>query len=195
MSVLIVIPARYASTRYPGKPLVGLTGATGETRSLIERSWRAAQQVQGADRVVVATDDTRIRDAAHAFGAEVVMTSESCQNGTERCAEAHQALGGYPNSVFIINKKGCVLWFTDWNNPKAVERALAQISIGQPAVAKALFKPVPPWVALRTLFRGGKGATSDFFRGLPMLIWKNLIKRNWRIVRGQDVGIAPDHSC
>ena len=45
MSVLIVIPARYASTRYPGKPLVGLTGATGETRSLIERSWRAAQQV------------------------------------------------------------------------------------------------------------------------------------------------------
>ncbi|MCP4824946.1 MAG: hypothetical protein GY892_12655 [Shimia sp.] len=87
------------------------------------------------------------------------------------------------------------MWFTDWNNPKAVERALAQISVGQPAVARALFKPVPPWVALRTLLRGGKGATADFFRGLPTLIWKNLIKRNWRIMRGHDVGIAPDHSC
>ncbi len=108
---------------------------------------------------------------------------------------AHQAFGGYPNSVFVINKQGCVLWFTDWNNPKAVERALAQISVGQPAVARALFKPVPPWVALRTLLRGGKGATADFFRGLPTLIWKNLIKRNWRIMRGHDVGIAPDHSC
>jgi len=104
MSVLIVIPARYASTRYPGKPLVGLTGATGETRSLIERSWRAAMQVQGADRVVVATDDGRIRDAAHAFGAEVVMTSESCQNGTERCAEAHQALGG--GYEIVVNLQG-----------------------------------------------------------------------------------------
>jgi 3-deoxy-manno-octulosonate cytidylyltransferase (CMP-KDO synthetase) len=94
MSVLIVIPARYASTRYPGKPLVPLTGATGEKRTLVERSWRAACSVQGVDRVVVATDDVRIKDAAEAFGAEVVMTSEGCANGTERCAEAHAALGG-----------------------------------------------------------------------------------------------------
>ncbi len=89
MSVLIVIPARYASTRYPGKPLVELTGASGLSRSLIERSWKAACEVQGVDRVVVATDDTRIQQAAEAFGAEVVMTSETCQNGTERCSEAH----------------------------------------------------------------------------------------------------------
>ena len=88
MSVLIVIPARFASTRYPGKPLVALTGATGEKRTLIERSWRAGRAVQGVDRVVVATDDERIKDAAESFGAEVVMTSVDCANGTERCAEA-----------------------------------------------------------------------------------------------------------
>ena len=76
MSVLVVIPARYASTRYPGKPLVTLTGATGEARSLIERSWRAACAVSGVDRVVVATDDDRIAAACTGFGAEVVMTSE-----------------------------------------------------------------------------------------------------------------------
>lgn len=86
MSVLIVIPARYASTRYPGKPLVDLRGASGEKRSLIRRSWDAAISVPGVDRVVVATDDVRIAGAAHAFGAEVVMTPETCRNGTERCA-------------------------------------------------------------------------------------------------------------
>lgn len=104
MSVLIVIPARYASTRYPGKPLVELTGAEGDKRTLIERSWRAACAVSGVDRVVVATDDDRIRVAAEGFGAEVVMTSESCANGTERCAEAHAALGG--GYEVVVNLQG-----------------------------------------------------------------------------------------
>lgn len=87
MPVLIVIPARYASTRYPGKPLVELRGASGKARTLIRRSWDAAQAVSGVDRVVVSTDDDRIADAATAFGADVVMTATTCQNGTERCAE------------------------------------------------------------------------------------------------------------
>ena len=104
MQPLIVIPARYASTRYPGKPLVGLTGATGEKKSLIQRSWEAACHVSGNPRVVVATDDARIRDAAEVFGAEVVMTSETCRNGTERCAEAHAALGG--THEIVVNLQG-----------------------------------------------------------------------------------------
>ncbi|OWY02690.1 3-deoxy-D-manno-octulosonate cytidylyltransferase [Thioclava sp. F1Mire-8] len=104
MSVLIVIPARYASSRYPGKPLVELTGATGEKKTLIQRSWEAATQVGGVDRVVVATDDARIRDACQAFGAEVVMTSESCRNGTERCAEAAATLGG--DYDIVVNLQG-----------------------------------------------------------------------------------------
>ena len=104
MQPLIVIPARYASTRYPGKPLVELTGATGEKKSLIQRSWEAAKQVGGDPRVVVATDDDRIRTAAEAFGAEVVMTSEGCRNGTERCAEAHTALGG--THEVVVNLQG-----------------------------------------------------------------------------------------
>ena len=104
MSVLIVIPARYASTRYPAKPLAMLKGAGGTARSLIERSWRAACEVQGVDKVVVATDDDRIKDAAEAFGAEVVMTSEDCANGTERCAEAHDVLGG--GYDVVVNLQG-----------------------------------------------------------------------------------------
>lgn len=104
MSVLIAIPARHASSRYPGKPLVALTGATGQKKSLIERSWLAAKAVQGVDRVVVATDDDRIRDAAIGFGAEVVMTSSAWVNGTERCAEAHDNLGG--GFDIVVNLQG-----------------------------------------------------------------------------------------
>lgn len=65
-----------------------LRGADGTSRTLIERSWRAASRVVEASRVVIATDDVRIADAAHGFGAEVVMTPRDCRNGTERCAAA-----------------------------------------------------------------------------------------------------------
>lgn len=104
MSVLVVIPARYASSRYPGKPLARLTGASGTARSLIARSWEAACAVGDVARVVVATDDDRIRTASQAFGAEVVMTSPDCANGTERCAEAHEALGG--EYEIVVNLQG-----------------------------------------------------------------------------------------
>lgn len=128
MSVLIVIPARYASTRYPGKPLVALTGAQGDKRTLIERSWRAACEVQGVDRVVVATDDDRIRIAAESFGAEVVMTSESCANGTERCAEAHAALGG--GYEVVVNLQGDAPLTPHWFVEDLVARLRAAPEMG-----------------------------------------------------------------
>ncbi len=104
MSVLIVIPARYASTRYPGKPLVTLSGCSGQAKSLIRRSWDAAQAVEGIARVVVATDDERISSAAKDFGAEVVMTSEDCTNGTERCSDALDRLG--QTYDIVVNLQG-----------------------------------------------------------------------------------------
>ena len=102
MSVLIAIPARYASTRYPGKPLVSLKGPDGD-KTLIRRSWDAAMAVQGVDRVVVATDDDRIATHAVGFGAEVVITSSNAQNGTERCAEVAAKLPGYD---VVVNLQG-----------------------------------------------------------------------------------------
>ncbi len=104
MPVLIAIPARYASTRYPGKPLVPLRGPDGVAKTLIRRSWEAAMAVSGANRVVVATDDDRIRAEAESFGAEVVMTSDTCQNGTERVAEAYDRLGG--GFDIVVNLQG-----------------------------------------------------------------------------------------
>lgn len=115
MSVVCVIPARYASTRYPGKPLAVLRGATGHQQSLIERSWRAACAVERFDAIYVATDDDRIAQAAQAFGAKVLMTSETCRNGTERCAEALGQLGD--GVEMVVNLQGDAPltppWFLD----------------------------------------------------------------------------------
>lgn len=122
MPVLLVIPARYASTRYPGKPLVELRGATGVSKSLLLRSWEAAMAVSGVDRVVVATDDDRIRLAAEAFGAEVVMTSSDCQNGTERCAEALANLGGAFD--IVVNLQGDAPLTPEW----FIEDLIARLS-------------------------------------------------------------------
>jgi 3-deoxy-manno-octulosonate cytidylyltransferase (CMP-KDO synthetase) len=103
MTAAIVVPARYASTRYPGKPLVELRGAGGVARPLIRRSWDAAMAVPDVSRIVIATDDERIAGTARGFGADVVMTPESARNGTERCAAALEALG---DEDIIVNLQG-----------------------------------------------------------------------------------------
>ena len=92
MNTVILIPARYQSSRYPGKPLVELKGASGTTKPLIRRSVEAARRVPGVSGVFVTTDDERIAEACAAFGVGVVMTSRECRNGTERCAEALRSL-------------------------------------------------------------------------------------------------------
>ena len=102
MSVAIVIPARYASSRYPGKPLVELAYPDGSRRSLIRMTWEAARAVSGVDAVHVATDDDRIADHCRGFGASVVMTSAGARNGTERCAEALDGI----EADLVVNLQG-----------------------------------------------------------------------------------------
>ena len=89
MKSVIIIPARYASSRYVGKPLALLTLPDGRQKSLIEMSYETACKVVGIDAVYVATDDSRIANAAKDFGAEVIMTSDTCRNGTERLSLIH----------------------------------------------------------------------------------------------------------
>jgi 3-deoxy-manno-octulosonate cytidylyltransferase (CMP-KDO synthetase) len=82
MSILAVIPARYASTRLPGKPLVALHG-----KSMIQRVWERVRQAELVSDVIVATDDERIRSAVEAFGGQAVLTRADHRSGTERVAE------------------------------------------------------------------------------------------------------------
>lgn len=85
MKFIGIIPARYASTRFPGKPLAMLGGKT-----VIQRVY---EQVQACfDELYVATDDNRIYECVKSFGGKVVMTSEACNNGTERCLDAYRNL-------------------------------------------------------------------------------------------------------
>ena len=104
MHTAIIIPARYASSRYPGKPLAMLTLPDGSQKSLIQMTWEAAQHVQGINAVYVATDDDRIASESEDFGADVIMTSETCQNGTERCSEAVSNKG--IQAEIIVNLQG-----------------------------------------------------------------------------------------
>lgn len=97
MKCLVIIPARYASTRFPAKPLALLGG-----RPIIEHVYR--QVSKAVDDVVVATDDERIMAAVEGFGGRAVMTSTEHQSGTDRCYEAYQRVGG--DYDIVINVQG-----------------------------------------------------------------------------------------
>lgn len=94
-----IIPARYASTRYPGKPLIDIKG-----KSMIQRVYEQATKCGSLDKVVVATDDGRIAEHVVSFGGEVVMTAEHHPSGTDRCWDALQQIGG--NYQYVINIQG-----------------------------------------------------------------------------------------
>jgi 3-deoxy-manno-octulosonate cytidylyltransferase (CMP-KDO synthetase) len=95
----VVIPARYASTRLPGKPLLLIAG-----KPMIQHVWEQACK-SSAQRVVVATDDARIAQACEGFGAQVVMTREDHNSGTDRLAEVAAKLGLAPDAI-VVNVQG-----------------------------------------------------------------------------------------
>ena len=97
--ILGVIPARYASSRFPGKPLIDIQG-----KSMIQRVYEQAKLSRKLNRLVVATDDQRISDHVLGFGGEAVITKENHPSGTDRCFEAFQKSGG--NYKYIINIQG-----------------------------------------------------------------------------------------
>lgn len=106
MNAVILIPARFRSSRYPGKPLVELKGAGGSAKPLIQRSVEAARRVRGISGVFVLTDDERIAEACAPAKVGVIMTSPECRNGTERCAEA---LAQLYDPDLVINFQGDAL--------------------------------------------------------------------------------------
>jgi 3-deoxy-manno-octulosonate cytidylyltransferase (CMP-KDO synthetase) len=96
--VTAIIPARWASTRFPGKPLVKLRG-----KPLVQYVWERAQRAKLVDRVIIATDDMRIAEAAFDFGAEVALTSPKHPTGTDRLAEVASKLKSAP---IVLNVQG-----------------------------------------------------------------------------------------
>lgn len=99
MNFIAIIPARYSSTRFPGKPLALIQG-----KPMIQRVYEQVMKCKQLSNVLVATDDDRIEQAVKNFGGHVVMTSENHQSGTERCAEAITKLP--ENFTHVINVQG-----------------------------------------------------------------------------------------
>ena len=93
----IIIPARYRSTRFPGKPLAEIAG-----KPMIQHVWERCMEAVDPEDVFVATDDDRIRKACEGFGASVLMTSDDCLTGTDRVAEAAAQI----DHSFIVNVQG-----------------------------------------------------------------------------------------
>lgn len=122
MKTVIVIPARYGSTRFPGKPLKPIKG-----RSLLERTCAIARAVKAVQEVLVATDDPRIVEHAKQIGVKAVMTSETCENGTERVWEAIQNIGFKPDA--IINLQGDAVLTPPWIIQAVVDAMNADSSV------------------------------------------------------------------
>jgi 3-deoxy-manno-octulosonate cytidylyltransferase (CMP-KDO synthetase) len=99
MAFVVVIPARFASSRLPGKPLADIAGKT-----MVERVYQQALQ-SGAHRVVVATDDQRVAEVVHQFGGEICMTRADHNSGTERLAEVVNTLQ-LPVDTVVVNVQG-----------------------------------------------------------------------------------------
>ncbi|RZK11727.1 MAG: 3-deoxy-manno-octulosonate cytidylyltransferase [Flavobacterium sp.] len=97
MNFKLIIPARYKSSRFPGKPLEEILGT-----SLIQRVWTICVQAVGNDDVYIATDDERIASHCRAFNGNIVMTSEDCETGTDRVAEAASLL----KADLVLNVQG-----------------------------------------------------------------------------------------
>ena len=100
MRVVVIIPARYGSSRFDGKPLASICG-----RPMIQWVCQRAMQAKFIESVYVATDDSRIRNAVNRFGGNVVMTSSTCRSGTDRVAEAAERIGLDSRDV-VVNIQG-----------------------------------------------------------------------------------------
>ena len=107
MDTVIIIPSRYESTRFPGKPFAPVKG-----KPMLQRVWEIAKSVKGVSEVYIATDDKRIEEFAHKMGARAIMTPVECKNGTERVYKAMQQIDPKPDA--ILNFQGDALLTPPW---------------------------------------------------------------------------------
>ncbi|MBO5809359.1 MAG: 3-deoxy-manno-octulosonate cytidylyltransferase [Bacteroidales bacterium] len=130
MKILGIIPARFASTRFPGKPLTIING-----KSMIQRVYEQSLKAEMLTDVVVATDDQRIYDAVIAFGGKVMMTSSEHNSGTDRCCEIVEKIENQYDAV--VNIQGDEPFI----NPEQINQIASLISTEESQIA-SLCKPI-----------------------------------------------------
>lgn len=169
-----IIPARFASTRFPGKPLVEIVGKT-----MIQRVYEQASQSRLGE-VVVATDDQRIYDHVRALGGKVEMTSTAHLTGTDRCAEV-ALLPKFRECQFVVNVQGDEPFIA----PAQINTALAFLVENEGLPIATLAKPIDPKSGLdifdpnmvKVVF--DKSCRALYFSRWPLPFHRNLEKENW----------------
>ncbi|MDF2642124.1 MAG: 3-deoxy-manno-octulosonate cytidylyltransferase [Pseudomonas sp.] len=134
---VVVIPARYGSSRFPGKPLAMIAG-----KPMIQHVWEQARK-SSAERVVVATDDARIVQACEAFGADVVLTREDHNSGTDRLAEVATHLGLAADAI-VVNVQGDEPMIP----PAVIDQVAANLAAHPEAGISTLAEPIEDVTAL-----------------------------------------------
>jgi 3-deoxy-manno-octulosonate cytidylyltransferase (CMP-KDO synthetase) len=134
---IVVIPARYGSSRFPGKPLATIAG-----KPMIQHVWEQARK-SSAGRVVVATDDARIVEACEAFGADVVLTRADHNSGTDRLAEVATQLG-LPADAIVVNVQGDEPLIP----PAVIDQVAANLAAHPEAGISTLAEPIDDVAAL-----------------------------------------------
>jgi 3-deoxy-manno-octulosonate cytidylyltransferase (CMP-KDO synthetase) len=127
--VAVIIPARWGSTRFPGKSLHPIAG-----KPLVQHVWERAKRARGVGEVIIATDDMRIAETAFSFGAEVALTSSKHQSGTDRIAEVAKRLRGYSHVINVQGDEPLIdpLLITRLAKAMAKEKQLAMITAANP---------------------------------------------------------------
>jgi 3-deoxy-manno-octulosonate cytidylyltransferase (CMP-KDO synthetase) len=170
-----IIPARYASTRFPGKPLADIGG-----KLMIERVYEQASKV--LSQVVVATDDDRIFNAVKSFGGEVVMTSDHHQSGTHRCTEALNKTEAARKCSFkvVVNIQGDEPFI----QPRQLEKLTSCFHNADTEIAtlikplkhnEELFDPNKPKVVINN------SAQAMYFSRSPIPYFRNVPKEEWHL--------------
>lgn len=171
MNIIGIIPARYNSSRFPGKPLVDIGG-----KPMIQRVYEQAQKSSRLKQVIIATDDERIFDVAKKFGALVYMTSDTHPSGTDRCAEVLEKL--HDHTDVIINIQGDEPFI----DPRQIDLLCHCFSDPQTEIAtlvipikknEELFNPNTPKVVFNT------GQFALYFSRSPIPHYRGRNEKDW----------------
>jgi 3-deoxy-manno-octulosonate cytidylyltransferase (CMP-KDO synthetase) len=178
MKALGIIPARYASTRFPGKPLVQIAG-----KPLLQHVWERCRRCRRLDSVIIATDDMRIAEAAFAWGAEVALTSPKHPSGTDRIAEVAKLAPGFK---YVVNIQGDEPLIDPHLIDRLVAALVADPKIGIVTAAHPFDEPaglISPHQVKVVIDRNGRAL---YFSRSPIPFPRNITK-NYNPLRHQGI--------
>jgi len=171
MLTLGIIPSRFASTRFPGKPLVDINGKT-----MIQRVYLQACKAKTLSKVIIATDDERIFKHAQSFGAQVIMTNSDHQSGTDRCAEVAMC---FQDMEAIVNIQGDEPFINPMQIDLVVQQLKQNTALNIATLAKKMTQSAPIFNPNIVKVVFNQAGLAHYFSRSPIPFLRNIAKENW----------------